>query len=203
MTGQYLSGKRTISYSAERTAPDERMLRIVEAYGNNLKNVTLDLPVGLADLRDGRVRLGQVDAHQRHALSRGRAASVRLGDRAGAVRGDRRARTFRQGDRRRSIADRPHAALESGHLHRPLHADPRTVRGRAGGEGARLRSRPLLVQREGRALRSVPGRRRAEGRNALSARRLRARATSATASATTAKRSKSSTRARTSAKCST
>lgn len=47
VTGQYLAGKRTISYPAERAAPDERQLRIVEAYGNNLKNVTLDLPVGL------------------------------------------------------------------------------------------------------------------------------------------------------------
>ncbi|SAK43543.1 excinuclease ABC, subunit A [Caballeronia fortuita] len=47
ITGQYLSGKRTISYPAERTSPDERMLRIVEAHGNNLKRVTLDLPVGL------------------------------------------------------------------------------------------------------------------------------------------------------------
>ncbi|KND58142.1 Excinuclease ABC subunit A [Candidatus Paraburkholderia schumanniana] len=47
ITGQYLSGKRTISYPADRTAPDERRLRIVEAHGNNLKRVTLDLPVGL------------------------------------------------------------------------------------------------------------------------------------------------------------
>ncbi|SAL27287.1 excinuclease ABC, subunit A [Caballeronia peredens] len=47
ITGQYLSGKRTISYPTDRTAPDERRLRIVEAYGNNLKRVTLDLPVGL------------------------------------------------------------------------------------------------------------------------------------------------------------
>ncbi|KQR79457.1 ABC-ATPase UvrA [Burkholderia sp. Leaf177] len=47
MTGQYLSGKRSISYSTDRTAPDERRLRIIEAYGNNLKNVSLDLPVGL------------------------------------------------------------------------------------------------------------------------------------------------------------
>jgi excinuclease ABC subunit A len=47
MTGQYLGGKRTISYPTERTAPDERFLRIIEAYGNNLKNVSLDLPVGL------------------------------------------------------------------------------------------------------------------------------------------------------------
>ncbi|WP_438395294.1 excinuclease ABC subunit UvrA [Caballeronia sp. DA-9] len=47
MTGQYLSGKRSISYSTDRTPPDERRLRIIEAYGNNLKNVSLDLPVGL------------------------------------------------------------------------------------------------------------------------------------------------------------
>jgi excinuclease ABC subunit A len=47
MTGQYLSGKKSISYSTDRTAPDERRLRIIEAYGNNLKNVSLDLPVGL------------------------------------------------------------------------------------------------------------------------------------------------------------
>lgn len=47
ITGQYLSGKRTIGYPAERATPDERQLRIVEAHGNNLKRVTLDLPVGL------------------------------------------------------------------------------------------------------------------------------------------------------------
>ncbi|WP_322043915.1 excinuclease ABC subunit UvrA [Paraburkholderia sp. J67] len=47
MTGQYLSGARRIDYPDERKEADERHLRIVEAYGNNLKHVTLDLPVGL------------------------------------------------------------------------------------------------------------------------------------------------------------
>ena len=47
MTGQYLCGARRIEYPEERKEPDERRLRIVEAYGNNLKRVTLDLPVGL------------------------------------------------------------------------------------------------------------------------------------------------------------
>ncbi|WP_074265922.1 MULTISPECIES: excinuclease ABC subunit UvrA [Paraburkholderia] len=47
ITGQYLSGARTIDYPDERREPDERRLRIVEAYGNNLRHVTLDLPVGL------------------------------------------------------------------------------------------------------------------------------------------------------------
>jgi len=47
ITGQYLSGTRSIEYPDERKEPDERRLRIVEAYGNNLQRVTLDLPVGL------------------------------------------------------------------------------------------------------------------------------------------------------------
>jgi excinuclease ABC subunit A len=47
MTGQYLTGTRRIEFPDERKDPDERRLRIVEAFGNNLKRVTLDLPVGL------------------------------------------------------------------------------------------------------------------------------------------------------------
>ena len=79
----------------------------------------------------------------------------------------------RQGHRHRPVADRPHAALEPGDLHRRLHADPRLVRRAAGVEGARLRAGPLLVQRQGRALRGLPGRRRHQDRDALPARRLR------------------------------
>lgn len=47
LTGRYLSGKELIAVPAERRQPDERRLRIIEAYGNNLKRVSLDLPVGL------------------------------------------------------------------------------------------------------------------------------------------------------------
>ncbi len=48
LTGEYLSGKRRIEVPPRRTAPDEeRWLRIVNASGNNLKNVNADIPVGL------------------------------------------------------------------------------------------------------------------------------------------------------------
>ncbi|MGG7056189.1 excinuclease ABC subunit UvrA [Nitrosomonas sp. ANs5] len=48
LTGQYLSGKRTIPVPATRTPPNpERMLHIYGASGNNLKQVQLDLPIGL------------------------------------------------------------------------------------------------------------------------------------------------------------
>ncbi len=48
LTGQYLSGKRSIPIPETRTAPDsERLVRIVGARGNNLQNVDASIPVGL------------------------------------------------------------------------------------------------------------------------------------------------------------
>ncbi len=48
LTGAYLSGRRCIALPARRTPRnDERMLQVIGARGNNLKNVTLELPVGL------------------------------------------------------------------------------------------------------------------------------------------------------------
>ncbi|HET6564115.1 MAG TPA: excinuclease ABC subunit UvrA [Xanthomonadales bacterium] len=48
MTGQYLSGKRGIAIPRKRTPVDaKRQLRLLGASGNNLKNVTLEIPAGL------------------------------------------------------------------------------------------------------------------------------------------------------------
>lgn len=48
LTGEYLSGKRQITYNKKRTAPDPaRWLKMSHATGNNLRDVTLKLPVGL------------------------------------------------------------------------------------------------------------------------------------------------------------
>jgi len=48
LTGQYLSGRRRIAIPKTRRQPDpERQLVVTDASGNNLKNVTLNLPVGL------------------------------------------------------------------------------------------------------------------------------------------------------------
>ena len=48
LTGQYLSGRRRIAIPKKRRQPDpERQLVVTHASGNNLKNVTLKLPVGL------------------------------------------------------------------------------------------------------------------------------------------------------------
>ncbi len=48
LTGQYLSGRKVIAIPARRHKPDaRRQLRIAGARGNNLKDVTVDIPVGL------------------------------------------------------------------------------------------------------------------------------------------------------------
>ncbi|MEO4040276.1 excinuclease ABC subunit UvrA [Hoeflea sp. CAU 1731] len=48
LTGQYLSGKMEVAVPAERRkANKKRMLSVVGATGNNLKNVSADIPLGL------------------------------------------------------------------------------------------------------------------------------------------------------------
>ncbi len=48
LTGQYLSGARSIAVPAERTPPDpDRQISIIGATGNNLQKVDASLPVGL------------------------------------------------------------------------------------------------------------------------------------------------------------
>ncbi|MCX2977460.1 excinuclease ABC subunit UvrA [Candidatus Marimicrobium litorale] len=48
LTGAYLAGRREIAIPQQRTAPDaKRMLTLDGASGNNLQDVTLDIPIGL------------------------------------------------------------------------------------------------------------------------------------------------------------
>ncbi|WP_342528465.1 excinuclease ABC subunit UvrA [Chryseomicrobium sp. FSL W7-1435] len=47
LTGHYLSGKKFIPVPTERRKPDGRKLTITEATENNLKGVTVDIPLGL------------------------------------------------------------------------------------------------------------------------------------------------------------
>ncbi len=48
ITGEYLAGKRAIATPGVRTPCDEtRLLKLVKASGNNLRDVTVDIPVGL------------------------------------------------------------------------------------------------------------------------------------------------------------
>ena len=161
------------------------------------------VPAGLPRGGHRRVRVGQVQPGQRHPLhDAGQPAEPRAHGPGPAPDGHR-PRAPRQGRARRPVADRPHAAVEPGHLHRRLGPRPQAVRQHDRGEDARVPARPLLVQRQGRALRGVLRRRHAEDRDELPARRLRARARSARAPGSTGRPSRCTTRARRSPRSST
>ncbi len=170
LTGQYLSGALQVPVPrARRKADPARKLKITGATGNNLKNVSVEIPLGLFTCVTGVSGGGKstlvVDTLYKAVARRLNGAL----EHAAPYQKTRRARTSRQGDRYRSIADRPHAALQSRDLYRRLHADPRMVRRSAGSQGARLSAGPLLLQCEGRPLRGLPGRRRHQDRDAFSA----------------------------------
>ena len=204
ITGKYLSGELEIATPPARRQPKKnRRIRVVGARGNNLKNVTADIPIGIFTAVTG-VSGGGKSTFLIETLFK--AASRRImGSREHPADHDR-VEGLEFLDKVIDIdqsPDRPHAALQPGHLYRRLHADPRLVRQSAGIQGARLPARPLLLQRQGRALRGLPGRRRHQDRDALPARRATSPATSATASATTARRSTCCSRASRSPTCST
>ena len=129
LTGHYLSGERTVAIPARRRAGDPgRELAIVGARGNNLKNVTATIPLGLFTCVTG-VSGGGKSTLVIDTLYKAAARSLNGAneppaphDRIDGLERDR------QGDRHRPVADRPHAALEPGDLHGRLHADPRLVR---------------------------------------------------------------------------
>jgi ABC-type multidrug transport system ATPase subunit len=173
ITGQYLSGAREIAVPAERRKGRGKMLSVVKATGNNLKIRHRRLPAGQVRLRHRRLRRRQVHADHRDAVQDRLDEAQRRAADPRALRDDQGARTSRQGHRHRPAPHRAHAALEPRHLHGRLHPDPRLVRGPAGGQGARLQARAVFLQREGRPLRGVPGRRRHQDRDALPARCLR------------------------------
>ncbi|MGB0497759.1 MAG: excinuclease ABC subunit UvrA [Rubricella sp.] len=53
ITGDYLSGRREIAIPAERRKGNGKAVRIVGATGNNLKDVTVDFPLGLMAVVSG------------------------------------------------------------------------------------------------------------------------------------------------------
>ena len=138
LTGKYLSGEMAVTIPERRPRNARRTLTLVNARGNNLKNVNAEIPLGLFTCVTG-VSGGGKSTLLIDTLYKAMARKLN-----GAFRGPcstrphRGARTSRQGDRHRPVTDRPHAAQQSGDLYRRVHPDPRMVRRPARGEGARL-----------------------------------------------------------------
>ena len=118
-------------------APGHRgqAITIKRRHRNNLRGVDATIPLGTFTCVTGVSGSGKstlVIETLYKAMAR-RLHGARCAFRAPHSRGHRGPRVPRQGHRHRPVADRPHAALQPGDLHRRLHADPRLVRRAAGG----------------------------------------------------------------------
>ena len=104
-------------------------------------------------IRRGRrsVRFGQVDAGQRHPLQRAGQPAQRRPARARPTPDGHRAGASRQGRARRPEPDRTHPPQQPGDLHGGLRPHPQTLRRDHRGEDPRLPTRPVQLQRQGRA----------------------------------------------------
>ena len=175
LTGQYLAGHRQIPIPARRNKADlTRVLTITGARGNNLQEVALKLPVGLFVCVTGVSGSGKstlINDTLYHAVARHLYDSAEEPAAYGEIDG------LEHFDKVISVDQSP--------IGRTPRSNPATYTGLftpirelfaqvKEGRERRLRAGPLLVQRQGRPLRGLPGRRPHQGRDALPARRLRA-----------------------------
>ena len=173
ITGQYLCGRLRIEVPARRVSRDDRVLRVVGASGNNLQSLTADFPVGLMTCVTGVSGSGKStlvnDTLYRHV-------AARLNDATYDAAPCERIEGLEHIDRVIDIDQSPigrtprsNPATYTGLFTpvRELFAAVPEARARGYEAGAQL-------QRQGWTVRSVPGRWRHQGGDALSSRCLRA-----------------------------
>ncbi len=202
-TGKYLSGELSVPVPERAPRNPRRTLQDRQRPRQQPQEHHRRNPARPVHLRHRRVRRRQVDALDRHALQRGGAQVERRLACPRAARPHRGPRAHRQDHRHRPVADRPHAALQSGHLHRRFHADPRMVR-RACPNPRRAATSPAVSPSTSRAAAARPARATASSRSrCIFCPTSTSPATSARASATTARRWRCCSRASRSPTCST
>ena len=174
LTGR-VSARRADDQDAAHRAGPRRAAQIVikGARENNLKDIDVALPLGVLTTVTGVSGSGKstlINDILYKALAR---VLYRAADEPGAhtsIDGIELVDKVIQIDQS-PIGRTPRS--NPGDLHRPVHVHPRAVCDAARRQGARLPAGALLVQRQGRTLRGVPGRRRHRDRDALPAQRLR------------------------------
>ena len=174
LTGDYLSGRRRIEVPPlRRPMQKDRCVRVVGARGNNLKTISAGFPLGTFTCVTGVSGGGKstlvVDTLYKAAARR----LMGSGEVPAPHERIEGLEDARQDHRHRPVADRPHAALQPRHLHRPVRADPRLVRRAAGKPRARLQAGRVSFNVKGGRCEACQGDGAAEDRDALPARRLR------------------------------
>ena len=120
LTGRYLSGRLGIPVPEKRRAPTGRFIVLEGATENNLKGIDIRIPVGVLTCVTGVSGSGK-STMVLETLYRVLARRLyRYKGRVGKIRNVRDLGDIEQGHRHGSAAHRPHAPLQSRHLHRCL-----------------------------------------------------------------------------------
>ena len=174
LTGQYLSGKRSIPVPEKRRPGSGEFLTVRGAAENNLRHIDVSVPLGTFTCVtgvSGRVR--EILSGQRdHLQAPGGRPEPDEGP-AWPARRHRGRGVPGQGGGHRPEPHRPHPPLQSRHLYGAVQRDPQSVRRHPGGQGPGLRPGTILLQHPWRPVRGLLRRRSAEDRDALSGGRVR------------------------------
>ena len=172
ITGAYLSGRKAVEVPGHRREGNGKFLRVVGARENNLANITVDFPLGKFICVTGVSGSGK-STLVNEILYKTLAAAMN-GARSRPGQCDE-VEGMEWVDKVIGIDQSPIGRtppLQPRHLYRRVHRHPHPVCRDPGRQNARLRAGAVQLQRQGRPLRSLRGRRHFADRDALSARHL-------------------------------